>query len=447
MPETPSTPIQAAATRRFLTGGWPWRSAGYLLTTPVTAAVAVGPLAALAGPWAGVAALVLTGAPSDAWTHPALLALLIATGALLFSGGGPLVTLPLAALERRRLRLVDSRPIDSGHRRPPRPGLGAWVRTRYTESATWRELVYVLLLASVLALTALAVLTLAGTVAFMIVSPLILVNEPGPIALLVAQVGTPKEALPFMVVGVAMVPVCGYTFALLAGVHGALARRLLGRGHEELRDELVEVTRSRSRLVDLFEAERHRIERDLHDGAQQRLVTLTMRLGLARLDLPAGSSAATQLAEAHDQAKQLMAELRELIHGIHPQVLTDLGLPGALPGLAERCPVPVTVSTDIPRRLPAHIESTAYFVVAEALANVAKHSGAANAKVNARVDGVLLVVEVGDDGDGGAAPENGTGLTGLADRVAVMSGRMEMSSPNGGPTLLRVELPCDPNSP
>lgn len=443
------TPIQAVATRRFLIGWWPWRSAGYLLTTLAVGGVAFAGLAVLAGPWLGAAALVLGREPGDTWPHPALVGLLLVAGALLLAGGGPLVTLPLAALERFRLRLVDTRPVSSARRRPSWPGFGAWARTRYTDPATWRELAYAVLLASVLPATALVALVVPlGTAAVSVAAPLILRTDPGPVALLVTQVGTPEEALPFAAVGVALVPVCAYVYALLAGAHAALARELLqSRGRTELSDELVEVARSRARLFDLFEAERHRIERDLHDGAQQRLVTLTMQLGMTRLDLPADSPAAAQLDKAHEQAKQLMSELRELINGIHPQVLTDRGLPGALPGLAERCSIPATVTAELPRRLPSPIESTAYFVVAEALANVAKHSGAANATVSARTEGSLLVVEVADDGSGGAAPEHGTGLTGLADRVAVMAGRMEMSSPIGGPTLLRVELPCDPSSP
>jgi signal transduction histidine kinase len=202
------------------------------------------------------------------------------------------------------------------------------------------------------------------------------------------------------------------------------------------------VSRSRARLADAFEAERRRIERDLHDGAQQRLVSLTLQLGLARLDLPPGSPAAETITAAHEQAKQLMAELRELIHGIQPQVLTDLGLPAALGELADQAPIPVAVDAHLAGRLPSQIENTAYFVVAEALTNIAKHSGATSASVTARQHHGVLTVEISDNGHGGANPRSGTGLTGLADRVAVTGGRMLLSSPAGGPTLLRVELPC-----
>ncbi|HTW04770.1 MAG TPA: sensor histidine kinase, partial [Streptosporangiaceae bacterium] len=205
--------------------------------------------------------------------------------------------------------------------------------------------------------------------------------------------------------------------------------------------------RSRARLADAFEAERRRIERDLHDGAQHKLVSLTMQLGLAQLDLPPGSPAAESVAAARDQAKQLMTELRELIHGIQPQVLTDLGLPAALGELADQSPIPVTVDAHLDRRLPGHIESNAYFAVAEALTNVSKHSGATSARVIARLHGGLLTIEISDNGHGGADPDRGTGLTGLADRVAVAGGRMLLSSPPGGPTVLRVEVPCPQSTP
>jgi Histidine kinase/Putative sensor len=190
-------------------------------------------------------------------------------------------------------------------------------------------------------------------------------------------------------------------------------------------------------------------ERDLHDGAQQKLVSLTMQLGLARLDLEPGSPAAAAVGAAHDQARQLMAELRELIRGIQPQVLTDLGLPAAIEELADASAIPVTAVARLDGRLPPQVENTAYFVVAEALSNVAKHGGATAATVSARVLGNTLIVEIADDGRGGADPERGSGLAGLAglaDRVAVAGGRMLLSSPPGGPTALRVEVPC-PKSP
>jgi signal transduction histidine kinase len=237
-------------------------------------------------------------------------------------------------------------------------------------------------------------------------------------------------------------PVAAYPLTAWAGARSALARATLAPREAELDQRLVEVTHSRARLVDAFEVERRRIERDLHDGAQQRLVALTVALGLAKLDLAPDSAAAEQVGAAHEQAKQALTELRELIRGVHPQVLTDRGLPAAIADAAGRSPVTVDVDVAVARRLPAGVEVAAYFAVCEALANVAKHSRARRASVRGRLVGDVLVVEVRDDGVGGADPAAGSGLAGLADRIAVVEGRLLLSSPAGGPTLLRVEIPC-----
>jgi signal transduction histidine kinase len=194
--------------------------------------------------------------------------------------------------------------------------------------------------------------------------------------------------------------------------------------------------------VDAAEDERRRIERDLHDGAQQRLVALAMDLGMAREKLRTDPQAATELVgEAHEEAKRALAELRDLARGIHPAVLADRGLDAAISALAARSPVPVGVDVAT-GRLPGPVESTAYFVVAEALTNAAKHARAGELAVRIARQGDLLVVEVTDDGAGGADPARGNGLRGLADRVAAIDGRLTVTSPPGGPTLVRAELPC-----
>jgi signal transduction histidine kinase len=200
------------------------------------------------------------------------------------------------------------------------------------------------------------------------------------------------------------------------------------------------VTRSRARLVDAFEVERRRIERDLHDGAQQRLVALNVHLGLARLETPLDSPAAEPLARAHDLAKQALTELRELIRGVHPKVLTDRGLAAAVHDVAGRSPVPVDVSLALSGRLPSAVEVTAYFVVVEALTNVARHARASRASVTASLVDGRLVLRVSDDGAGGADPARGSGLAGLADRVAAVGGTVALSSPPGGPTVVQVSF-------
>jgi signal transduction histidine kinase len=238
--------------------------------------------------------------------------------------------------------------------------------------------------------------------------------------------------------GLLLVPVLLYLAALFGGAHAALARMLL---RPEPADDLVEVARSRTRLVHAFDAERLRIERDLHDIAQQRLVALTMQIGMARLDLPPSSPAAAAMASAHGQAMTLMAELRDLIRGISPRALRELGLRAAVEELAAASGLDVRVDVTS-TRLPAEVESAAYAAISEGLANAAKHAAATDVTVTARRAADRLVVEVRDGGDGGADPARGTGLTGLADRAAAAGGRLLMSSPAGGPTVLRVELPC-----
>jgi signal transduction histidine kinase len=320
------------------------------------------------------------------------------------------------------------------------------LRAWYTDPAAWREVGYTCLLATVVPALAAAALTSALVSVAFIASPfLVLAQKPGgtPVTLGLGHLATVGQAVPYAIAGVLLLPVVPYLVTLVAGADATMARALLfTEPDSNLRAELTEVSASRARLADAFEAERRRIERDLHDGAQQKLVSLTVQLGLARLDLPPDSPAAAAVAAAHDQARQLMTELRELIHDIQPQILTDLGLPAALDELAGKSAVPVTVDAPIDRRLPGQVESTAYFAVAEALTNIAKHSGAMKASVSARVRDRTLIVEVTDNGRGGADPGRGSGLTGLADRVAVADGRMLLSSPPGGPTVLRVEVPC-----
>jgi signal transduction histidine kinase len=224
------------------------------------------------------------------------------------------------------------------------------------------------------------------------------------------------------------------------------ATDLLGPSRaERLARRVTDLTESRAALVDAANAERRRIERDLHDGAQQRLVSLAMNLGLARStlkDLPEDART-TALAEAHEEAKEALGELRNLVRGLHPVVLEDRGLDAALSGIAARSPVPVRLAVDVPRRVPPTVEAVAYFMVSEALANVAKHAQASEARVNVWLDGALLRLSVADDGIGGADAARGSGLTGLAQRAASVDGRFEIASPVGGPTTIMAELSCE----
>ena len=211
----------------------------------------------------------------------------------------------------------------------------------------------------------------------------------------------------------------------------------------ELRAQIEEVQASRIRIIDAGDNARRRIERDLHDGAQQRLLATALSLRMATDALPDNADDATRraLGDAADETLVALAELRDLAHGIHPAILTEQGLGPAIESLAERAAAAVTV--DVPSdRFASSVEATVYFVVSEAFANVAKHAGANTVTVNGRRDGDDLVVEVTDDGCGGAAADGGSGLRGLNDRAAALGGRLEVDSPVGEGTLLRIVVPC-----
>jgi PAS domain S-box-containing protein len=216
----------------------------------------------------------------------------------------------------------------------------------------------------------------------------------------------------------------------------------LHRLNSELQDRLEELAASRARIVTAGDTERRRLERNLHDGAQQRLVSLSLALGLALTKLDSDPDAArTTLADAGDELALALEELRELARGLHPAVLTDRGLQAAVETLASRSPVPVEIE-DIPaERLPEQVEAAAYYVISEALTNVAKYADASTVRVGVATTDARVVVEVSDDGVGGADPATGSGLRGLADRVEALGGSLEVASPAGAGTTLRAEIP------
>jgi signal transduction histidine kinase len=380
--------------------------------------------------------------------------------------GLALLGLPVGALERRRLRLL-GHTLDTPHDDPGRTGLGAWLGCRYREPATWRELACAVVLAALWPLDLLVLTCLLAAPLSLLAAPAVHARY-GEVKLLKAVVlDGPGAAWAAVPAGLLALAAGGYLLTAYARLRAWPVRALLARRDAGVPDLL----RSRTRLVDAFDAERRRIERDLHDGAQQRLVALGMTLGVARIADPA--ELPTLVADAHRQAGLALAELQDLIQGIHPRILTDRGLPAALAELGDRSPVPVRVRAELPGRLPPRVEACAYFVAAEALTNVARHSGATAVRVTADLRGgdlrggdlragdlrggdlrggdlragdlragATLTLEVTDDGAGGADPARGTGLTGLADRVAAAGGRLVLTSPPGGPTTLRAELPC-----
>ena len=347
-----------------------------------------------------------------------------------------------AAFERARYRALlgvelPAQPL------PPRPlnpvrSAGVLVRDIGVRRRLAHQLVAVPLGAL---LTGLMYITLVGGVALLIAP------------LLVMWFGTPDTmllGLPFTTGSTGRTLVAGAGLILLllapavvrglATVDATVATRLLGGS---LAERVGELERSRARVVDAGEAERRRIERDLHDGTQQQLVALGMTLGRAKSRYRKDPEAIGELLDdAHQQAKDAVVDLRHLIRGLHPPVLSDRGLDAALSAIAARCPVPVDLSVELAERPPAVIEAIGYFVVAEALTNVAKHAKAAAATVVVRrePDGPVWIT-ISDNGVGGADADRGTGLRGLADRVSGVDGQLHVDSPVGGPTVLTVELP------
>ncbi|MFI6229257.1 sensor histidine kinase [Micromonospora echinospora] len=421
--------------RRYLLSWWPWRALAYAVTTvPVAGVLAFGLLVVVA-PSVAVVNAARQGRPIEL---PIVVFLTVA--GLVMLALAPVVSAPVATVERWRLGVVDQRPLPNRWLVPGQ--LLRSLAARYTSAAAWREVAYTFWLGGVVPVAYWMFTVLALIDYMLIVSPW-LFRDVDDVIVLWAKVETPREAVPYAIGALLLVPVLWYLFGLLVAGQAVVARWLLG-GPPADPTALREVARSRARLVDAYETERRRIERDVHDGAQPRLTSLTVQLGLARLDVPADSPAAGPLAVAHEQAKDLMVTLRQIVQGIRPQNLAELGLAGAARELAGEATIPVVVRADLTRPVPELVETTAYFVLSESLNNVARHAEATRAEVRLSQTEQHLVLEVEDDGRGGADPARGSGLTGLADRVAAVDGRLLLASPTGGPTLVRVELPCRP---
>ena len=231
---------------------------------------------------------------------------------------------------------------------------------------------------------------------------------------------------------------------LLLRAQAWAAASLLAPTREAMAAQVGQLAESRSQAVDASAAELRRIERDLHDGAQARLVSLGMNIGFAEQVLRDNPDLALNLlAEARASSGQALSELRTLVRGIHPPVLAERGLDGAVRALTLSLPLPVELHIDLPGRGSAPVESAAYFAIAEAFANVVKHSGANRAWVQLEYDSGRLVAIVGDNGTGGAALRSGGGLRGVERRLAAFDGVIAVTSPAGGPTIVTMELPCE----
>lgn len=309
----------------------------------------------------------------------------------------------LGDLERRWARTMLGVPLPDAERLPVEGNLLRRWRIHLVDSSTWRDLAYLM-------------------ICF-------------PLGVLEFAVG---------LTSIILLPMAIWVVPWIGWAHGRLAMAMLGPDRSQRLEHKAErLQASRARGVDAAEAERRRIERDLHDGAQQRLVAVAMSLGRAKSKLDKDPEAVRALIdEAHSDAKLAVSELRDLARGIYPAVLADRGLDAALSAQAAKSPIRVDVSVEVDPRPPAAVETTAYFIVGETLTNIAKHSGATEARVQVWRTEDTVTVEVTDNGHGGAEMRPGGGLAGLADRAATIDGVITVVSPPAGPTVVRADLPC-----
>jgi len=351
----------------------------------------------------------------------------------------------LTAIQRHRLRATAGLTV---------PQLVTWHRLTYIRSrSTWRQLGYHVIAGAVQAAAAITAfgVWLAGVLyTFVYVYAWAL----HPWSLLGRGQSAPPPGHVFRTInipvdvyltvgGIGLLLAAPWLTAAVMALDARAAQVLLGTSRaQELEHRVERLTQTRAGVVDAADAERRRLERDLHDGTQQRLVSLAMNLGMARAN-PADAEQAQQvIAEAHEEAKAALAELRNLVRGLHPAVLEDRGLDAALSGVAARMPIPIRLTVDVGRRPSPAIEAIAYFVVSESLTNITKHAQASQAEVVVQRAGDRLHIIVSDDGVGGADPSRGTGLSGLAHRARSVDGAFDVASPDGGPTLITVDLPC-----
>ncbi|MEY9944649.1 histidine kinase [Kitasatospora sp. GAS1066B] len=394
-------------------------------------------------PWSAKAArevrLVAAGLP---FLLPLVTVVTVSKLAVAVSCLLPVILPALTRAQRGRFRALGDLEIRP---HPPVASPGAPVLWRLlawcSSESTWRQVGYHLLIGPVLALAglvALLALGAGGTMATVLLWHALIPRGSA------VRASFALDVL-LTVVGLALLPAGPWLAVRVARIDRRAARALLGPSRaRELERRVEDLAESRAGVVDAADAERRRIERDLHDGAQQRLVSLAMNLGLARKTLKDVSPEAMRvIVEAHEEAQAAIAELRDLVRGLHPVVLEDRGLDAALSGIAARAPLPVRLAVDLPAPMAPTVEAVAYFVVSEALANVAKHARASRVDLSVRQQDGRLCIVIRDDGVGGADASRGTGLTGLRKRAASVDGTLTISSPFGGPTLITVELPCE----
>ncbi|MFE9423465.1 histidine kinase [Kitasatospora sp. NPDC006697] len=396
-------------------------------------------------PWSAAAArellLVAAGAP---FLLPLLLAFTSSKFWLAITVLLVVLVQQLTLAQRSRFRTLGGLEIPA-QRSPAEPGarpLARLLAWSWAES-TYRQLGYHLIVGPVLSLIGVFALVAVGGGA--VLASVIGWSWLMPRGSVVRGGHSIPMVLVFSLIGIGLLFAAPWLAVRVARVDRRAARALLGPSRAtELQQRVADLAESRAGVLDAADAERRRIERDLHDGAQQRLVSLAMNLGLARRTLKDVPPEAMQvIIAAHEEAQAAIAELRDLVRGLHPVVLEDRGLDAALSGIAARAPLPVRLTVSLQRRMAPTVEAVAYFVVSEALANVAKHARASRVDLAVRQLGPTLHLTITDDGVGGADPTRGTGLVGLRKRAASVDGTLAISSPVGGPTTITVELPCE----
>jgi signal transduction histidine kinase len=381
---------------------------------------------------------------------------LVATGAgmLVTLVGLPILTLTFigaryaARFERLRASVLLGLEIEEPRRRPAGGrGFLHWLVAPFRDRTTWKELAYLWLVGPTYALVSFTAVVVAWSVPLWLLTlPIYVIEWPqaGPDLWSGFTIDTGREAFVAAAIGLLVLPLAAWIVRGASAVDAALMRVLLSPSRTDALEERVdELRETQARSVDIAMADRRQIERDLHDGAQQRLLALGMDLGMALdkfEDDPDGAKAL--VGDAHEELQRAIVELRNLARGIHPAVLTDRGLDAALSSLAARSALDVHLDVRLDCRPPASAEATAYFIVAEALTNAARHADASRVDVRVRLDDGVLRVAVEDDGVGGASTTDGGGLAGLANRASSVEGTLQVSSPPGGPTIVSAELPC-----
>jgi signal transduction histidine kinase len=363
-----------------------------------------------------------------------------------------------ARVERWRMSMVDGQPLvphryrtfDPNPRSPWGPWIRQWAEAEFLDANRWLDVLYVVVALPLTAIEfAAAVLLWALSVAFLATPVLLAAARSAGVQVylgpLSGRVDPWSIAAVVFVAGLLLLPVAASATRGLVVAHRAVVQGLLCVDPSEaLRRDVERLRDTRSAALEVEASELRRIERDLHDGAQQRLVMMAIDLGLADERVDTDPAEARRLiADAREQARQALAELRDVVRGVAPSILVDRGLVAALGAVAGRSTIPTYVDSGLPPgvRLPDAAERAAYYVVAEALTNVAKHSRASRCDVYLRAQPGWLLVEVRDDGAGGARITPGGGLAGLRDRVQALDGTLQLWSNPGGPTVLRVAIP------